>query len=259
MTKLNLRSQITTSQKPAEPVNVIAAEVSPQKGYSGKEFTFKASTDRPAKGVAIVIGKDRYEMTGSGASWSLNKKLDREGQFNFSVIARNEDEMEGAVKTAAVTIEKELKGYTYIGSGKIKDRKTGKVLKRFVDNGNGTVTDLLTNLMWLKQPKTVATDWGKAVEYCRSLEFKGYKGWRLPTITEWKTFIDKKQRNPALPIGHPFGNVSTHMGYWSKSKHKFGPKYIFQMNLWYGKASYIKKEENSVVWPVRYAELTKEG
>jgi formylglycine-generating enzyme required for sulfatase activity len=250
---------IATIKKPLELVNVLKAEVSPQTGFSGKEFTFKANTDRPAKGVALLIGEYRYEMTGSGTNWQFKQKIDQTGNIKFSMVARNSEDAEGALRTAAVAVQKELVGYQYNRDGTVTDRKTREVKKRFVDNGDGTVTDLLTSLMWLKQPKTIAVGYTEAVDYCRNLNLNGHTGWRLPTIAEFRKLIDRKQRNPALPPGHPFTNVLTHIGYWSKSRHKFGPKYVYQMNLWYGKVGHIKKEENSVVWPVRYVELTKEG
>ena len=124
-----------------------------------------------------------------------------------------------------------------------------------MDNRDGTVTDLSTNLMWLKVPKRVAERWEKAEEYCRNLKYKGYKGWRLPTIDEWKRLLDKKQKNPALPPGHPFSKVDTHYGYWSKTRHTFGPLYVFQANLWDGKTGYHSKKKNAHVWPVRLAQL----
>lgn len=250
---------ITTTKKPLEPVNVLSAQVNPPKGYAGKEFTFTAGTDKPAKGVALLIGRDRYEMTGSGTSWRFTKKLDMTGDINFSVAARNADDAEGIVKTASLSIEEEPKGFAYIGDGKVKDRKTGKVLARFVNNGDGTVTDRFTSLMWLQTPKTIAVSWDDANEFCRTLDVKGLAGWRLPTIEELRALVDSKKQNPALPAGHPFTNVLTHVGYWSKTKHKFGPQYVFQMNLWYGKDGYVKKEENSIVWPVRYAEELNKG
>jgi hypothetical protein len=79
-------------------------------------------------------------------------------------------------------------------------------------------------------------------------------GWRLPTIRELARLVDKKHENPALPPGNPFTNIITHVGYWSKSKHKFGPRYVYQMSLWSGKPSHLKKDGNAVVWPVRYTE-----
>ena len=250
---------IATIKKPLELVRVLSVGVTPPKGFSGTEFSFRATTDRPAKGVTLMIGRKRYEMTGSGTNWRFTQKIDQTGNIDFSVSARNNEGAEGAVKMAALAVEKELVGYVYNRDGTVTDRKTGAVQNRFVDNGDGTVTDLLTNLMWLKQPKTIPVNYDSAVEYCRTLEFRGYAGWRLPTIAEFRQLIDNKQRNPALPPKNPFDNVLTHVGYWSKTKHKFGPKYVYQMNLWYGKVGHIKKVENSVVWPVRYAELKKEG
>jgi hypothetical protein len=53
---------------------------------------------------------------------------------------------------------------------------------RFHDNGNGTVTDNLTGLMWTKNanlPGSTMT-WYQAVDYCNSLTQGGYTDWRLP-------------------------------------------------------------------------------
>ena len=198
-------------------------------------------------------------MTGSGTNWTYQRKIDQTGTLNVSITATNEENAEGPVVTAALTVEKEIKGYKDNRNGTVTNRKTGKVENRFVDKGNGTITDLLTSLMWLKQPKTVAVSYDNAVDYCRTLDFQGHSGWRLPTLAEWKKLVDKKKRNPSLPQKHPFTNVLTHIGYWSKSKHKFGPQYVYQMNLWYGKTSHIKKGENLAVWPVKYIELEEKG
>jgi formylglycine-generating enzyme required for sulfatase activity len=137
------------------------------------------------------------------------------------------------------------------------DKITGEVKKRFVDNGDGTVTDLSTNLMWLQAPKQVSVSYEEAQQYCQELTVKGYEGWRLPTVSEWKDMMDKTQQNPSLPPGHPFGNVPTQIGYWSKTKHKFGPMYVYQVSLWYGKTAHISKKKRAHVWPVRYAAVTK--
>ncbi len=108
--------------------------------------------------------------------------------------------------------------------------------------------------MWLKQPKAYRTRWDKAVEYCRNLEYRGFSGWRLPSIEELKKIVDRKQKNPALPINHPFSNIQTHVGYWSRTRHKFGPQYVYQMNLYFGQSDYLKKEDKAIPWPVRYAD-----
>lgn len=249
--------EINTVGQPSPPVNVITAEVTPKTGALEKKFTFRAKTDKPAKAVSLVIGTKRYGMTGSGTEWQLSKQLDQTGAIDFSVVARNENDVEGGIKTAAVTVVKER--YKVNADGTITDNITGKTQNRFVDNKDGTITDLLTSLMWMQTPKQVALAYDDAEEYCRNLDFKGHSGWRIPTIDELKELSDNKRQNPALPSNHPFTSVLTHLGYWSKTTHKFGPSFVYQMNMWYGKVGHQKKEDNAIVWPVRYAETGEKG
>ena len=251
------QGEIKTAMRPTALINVAKAEVTPSKGYAGKEFTFTAATDSPAKGVTLVIGKDRYEMTGSGTEWTLKKKIEKTGDLVFYMVAKNEDGVEGGSKTSELTVAELKKRYTRNRDGTITDVITGEVKKRFKDNDDGTVTDLYSDLMWLKSPKQVALKYEDAVEYCENLKFKGYEGWRLPTLQEWKAIMDKTRKNPSLPPGNPFVNIPTQTGYWSKTKHKFGPLYVWQVTLWYGKAGHLSKKKYGNVWPVRYAELKK--
>ena len=80
---------ITTARRPTALVNVAKVEVNPKEGFPGDKFTFVATTDKPAKGVTLAIGRDRHEMTGSGKSWSLAKNIERTGTVSFSIIAKN--------------------------------------------------------------------------------------------------------------------------------------------------------------------------
>ncbi len=54
----------------------------------------------------------------------------------------------------------------------------------FRDNGDGTVTDLNTGLMWQKTPDFRRQQHDEATEYANALELAGYTDWRLPTIKE---------------------------------------------------------------------------
>jgi hypothetical protein len=246
--------KIITTKRPARLVNIARVEISPGKGYRGSKFTFKAVTDTPAARVFLIIGENRYKMKGSGTTWSLTKKIEESGTLLCSMVAGNEEKVEGGAKAAEFTVEEIIKRYVYNEDGTITDKVTGDVKKRFIDNGDGTITDLITNLMLLKKPKQIAQKWEAASTYCRELEYKGYTGWRLPTADEWKNLIDAKQRNPSLPPGHPFSGVLTHAGYWSKTKHRLGPLYVYQVNMWNGKLAYQNIKKNALVWPVRYAE-----
>ncbi|ODS30680.1 MAG: Caspase domain protein [Candidatus Scalindua rubra] len=243
--------EIVIKKRPAKVVDVVRVEASPETGFAGDEYKFKVVTDIPAKEVFIIIGGKRYDMAGSDKEWFFSRKIEDIGTIKYAAVARNEDGVEGGLKNSAFVVKEKLK----------MPDKEEKV--RFVDNGDGTITDLRTNLMWLKNAKPLFSSltWKKANEYCKKLESsragKGYGDWRLPTIEEWKELIDTTQKNPALPPGHRFSNVVTFKEYWSKSQHKFGPGYAWQVNLWNGKPEGQNKKKRALVWPVRYSKLSK--
>jgi hypothetical protein len=65
----------------------------------------------------------------------------------------------------------------------------------YKDNGDGTVSDLVTGLMWTKDPgekMTYAAAVGNAAK-CRT---GGYRDWRLPTIKELYSLIDFSGTDP---------------------------------------------------------------
>lgn len=65
--------------------------------------------------------------------------------------------------------------------------------ERFIDNGDGTVTDTLTNLMWASSDNMGDITWHNAKIYCENPPLAGYKysDWRMPTIKELKTLYNK--------------------------------------------------------------------
>lgn len=54
----------------------------------------------------------------------------------------------------------------------------------FTDDGNGTVTDNTTSLMWQKEDDNIKRTWTDAVSYCEVLTLAGYSDWRLPNVKE---------------------------------------------------------------------------
>ena len=59
----------------------------------------------------------------------------------------------------------------------------------YKDNGDGTVSDLVTGLMWTQDPGSKKT-WDEAVAGAKKCRIGGYKDWRLPTIKELYSLID---------------------------------------------------------------------
>lgn len=66
----------------------------------------------------------------------------------------------------------------------------------FVDNGDGTVADSATGLMWQQADDGVAREWESALAYCEALDLAGYADWRLPDVKELQSIVDYT-RSPA--------------------------------------------------------------
>ncbi len=58
---------------------------------------------------------------------------------------------------------------------------------RFLDNGDGTVTDTNRKLMWQKGDNGNEVTFEQAQEYCRNLSLGGHADWRLPKPDERDT------------------------------------------------------------------------
>jgi len=129
---------------------------------------------------------------------------------------------------------------------------------RFTDQGNGTVTDNLTGLMWTKNanlPGTYKT-WQQALDYVKGMNAGtysnfGYTDWRLPNRKELQSLIDRSRYNPALPSGHPFTSVQGD-SYWSSTSYVGNGARAWIVYMDSGYVSYYGGKSNPFyVWPVR--------
>ncbi len=68
---------------------------------------------------------------------------------------------------------------------------------QFVNNGNGTITDNATGLMWMQNDNGAGLTWENALTYAEDLTFAGYSDWRLPDTKELQSIVDYT-RSPAL-------------------------------------------------------------
>jgi len=135
---------------------------------------------------------------------------------------------------------------------------------RFIDNKDGTVTDTRTNLMWIKNGWRLefiaALPWFEAVDKVKNFKHGHFSDWRLPTIEEWNSLIDKSNQNPALVEPNPFVNIISHMPYWSKTEYTYDKSHIcndqcsldsYIVRLWSGITYHQKKSNRAFIFPVR--------
>lgn len=68
----------------------------------------------------------------------------------------------------------------------------------FTDNGNQTITDNLTQLVWQKNPRIDSMTWEDALHYADTFQLAGYTDWRLPNIKELQSINDEKKGSPSI-------------------------------------------------------------
>jgi hypothetical protein len=96
---------------------------------------------------------------------------------------------------------------------------------RFIDNGDGSITDKLTGLVWLKDAGCLASaNWMLAMAEAQHLA-SGSCGltdgsaagqWRVPNVWELESVIDESASAPAVTAGSPFINVAN-SAYWTST------------------------------------------
>jgi len=73
-------------------------------------------------------------------------------------------------------------------------RDSPSAQERFIDNGDGTVTDTKTNLMWAQYDNLGNINWHDAKAYCKWIILSRYEDWRMPTIEELTTLYDPNEK-----------------------------------------------------------------
>ena len=154
------------------------------------------------------------------------------------------------------------------------EQKEKQNSSRYIDNGDGTVTDNKTGLIWLKNANCFGgQNWETAMQSAAKLA-DGQCGlsdgsktgdWRLPTKEEWEAMVDEKYvdrenySQPALSNaagtgpwkeGDAFSGVQSSI-YWSSTTYANSAVFAWGVGLFSGYVSGTGKASTYYVWPVR--------
>ncbi len=115
----------------------------------------------------------------------------------------------------------------------------------FVDDANGTISDLASGLTWLQADSGTfqagvygdgSMNWEEALGWCNALDYAGYSDWRLPNAKELHSIVDYSRSpdttnsaaiNPKfeatyLPNGINNNGTGNYAHYWSSTTHLDG-------------------------------------
>jgi len=107
-------------------------------------------------------------------------------------------------------------------------------INKFVDNGDGTISDKATGLMWQKSDNGEGLNWKNALMYAENLTLANYDDWRLPNAKELQSIVDYT-RSPSFTnsaaidplfnvtsINDPTGKPGHFPNYWTGTTHLDG-------------------------------------
>jgi hypothetical protein len=127
---------------------------------------------------------------------------------------------------------------------------------RFIDNGDQTISDNLTGLVWSKDgnPAGAAKTWQQALDYIKTLNsqnFLGHNDWRLPNINELRSLANAQQGDLTAWLNtQGISNVQPD-SYWSSDSDDFNTSRAWYIGLDSGYVYSNYKTYTLYVWPVR--------
>jgi len=127
----------------------------------------------------------------------------------------------------------------------------------YTNNGDGTVSDSSTSLMWQREDDDTKRSWDSSTSYCSISTLANYTDWRLPTLEELESLIDPdydpddpvSAANPAIDYtAFPNTNQSA---YWSITPNEENDSRAWRVDFSGGVSSSYYKTSNNYARCVR--------
>ena len=103
--------------------------------------------------------------------------------------------------------------------GEDSDYQPSAAQMSYTDNGDGTVTDNRTGLMWLKDANNynsgATQTWEEALSGCESFSYVGYSDWRLPNRRELFSIVKFEGSAPFIDTTYFLNTASS--WYWTST------------------------------------------
>ena len=185
---------------------------------------------------------------------------------NHSLAGANFTAYDGSNPLVTLPVTGQSVSYTS-GDDASKNKGVAWPSTRLTDNQDGTVTDHLTGLIWLKNagcftPALFAaalTDANQLASGACGLTDGSKAGdWRMPNMNELESIVDVSQSSPALPDGNPFTNLSNSI-YWTSTSYfggQNGSPEAWAIRISDGRyindnSSNVKATSENAVWAVK--------
>ncbi len=125
----------------------------------------------------------------------------------------------------------------------------------YTDNGDGTITDNSSGLMWLEVDLGVAVNWQEALELAENSDFAGYDDWRLPDVKELQSIVSYDGSYPAINQNYFTCTELTeneNYYYWSSTSAYFSEMAPEYDSAWYVAFGYTSHGAGAVRFSPKY-------
>jgi hypothetical protein len=107
----------------------------------------------------------------------------------------------------------------------------------YTDNGDGTVTDTVTGLMWQQAVAPGTFTQPQAVAFCPTLNLGNHNDWRLPTIIELSSLVDLGRRRPSINVTYFPAPYVGPFNFWSATPMAGSPSFAWLVGFSDGSAT----------------------
>src|SRR5258705_1077642 len=243
---------------------------------SSAQAAIKIEVAEVQNGFAFVQGNNAAsgaQITWEGNAITTANKNNCGFSFNGAVPA----DCIGSVSDGVSTINVQVLNCTPVSAAPAPVPRTGQTISsaagddgalkrgvawptpRFTDNSNGTITDKLTGLIWLKNANCFGRRiWADALAdvtvlnsgECGLTDGSVAADWRMPNRNELTSLLNVETLNPPLPAGHPFTNFVASNS-WSSTTSLVNSRLAWAVNFGSGFAFSDDRADGEFVTAVR--------
>ena len=246
-------------------------------GFTSSADAIRIKVAEVQNGVAFIKGSDAAGRSAITWEGQLATSANPGGAFSFNGVVPAD--CVGTLSDGTSTIDVVVLDCIPVSAARAPVPRTGQTTTyaagddgalqkgvasptpRFTDNNNGTITDNLTGLIWLKDASClVVQNWANALAAANALAHGNVAcglsdgsvagEWRLPNRNELESLLDLGTFNPALPASHPFLNVGLST-YWSSTTLAGGTILAWIVDLSIGGVNLTAKYNVNLVTAVR--------
>ena len=176
------------------------------------DYTWRLPDIKEAYSLIMFTGEDPSSYSGTDTSGLVTFVDETYFDRVFGDAANGERIIDGQFATTTIYlsttmggnntmfgvnfVDGRIKGYPTVNKDFYVRCVTGNTsygVNSFTDNGDGTILDAATGLMW-QQDDSVSTNWDDAVSTCEGTVMGGMTGtlsaWRLPNVKELQSIVD---------------------------------------------------------------------